>query len=52
MLPLPLSASRKRSMRGWIERVDSYTLWAFNPDILLSRRGFSTPTASVEERTS
>jgi hypothetical protein len=53
MLPLPpIRITPKRSMRDWIKRVDSYTLWAFNPDILLSRRGSATPTANVEQRTS
>jgi hypothetical protein len=53
MLPLPpIRITPKRSMRDWIKRVDSYTLWAFNPDILLSRRGSSTPTAKAVERTS
>ncbi len=32
MLPLPsIRISPKRSRRSWLRRLDSYTLWAFNP---------------------
>lgn len=37
MLPLPpiRIQPRKPSLRSIIKKVDSYTLWAFNPDTLL-----------------
>ncbi len=39
MLPLPpIRISRRRSLRDWIRRIDSYTLWAFNPQPPLARR--------------
>jgi hypothetical protein len=38
MLPLPpIRITRKRSLRDWLKRADSYTLWAFNPQGPLGR---------------
>jgi hypothetical protein len=32
MLPLPpFRITPKRTRRSWIQRLDAYTLWAFNP---------------------
>jgi hypothetical protein len=32
MLPLPsIRSTPRRPRRSWLRRLDSYTLWAFNP---------------------
>jgi hypothetical protein len=38
MLPVPpIRLNRRRTLRDWVKKVDSYTLWAFNPQKPLGR---------------
>lgn len=41
MLPLPMiPTDRSSTLRSWLARVDSHTLWAFNAQPALARRRF------------
>jgi hypothetical protein len=42
MLPLPpIRFTPRRTRRSWLRRLDSYTLWAFNPQPPLVSRPVS-----------